>query len=160
MLASLTGGPMRLVLSILLLSLSCVALAHERCQITAIDSGDRLTCAGSDGVSRNIRLRGIEAPGAPFEQRAREALRQLALGKTASLHTPQIEADGSTRAAVWVEPVDCPGCGQTLDVGRALLSVGLARWRQADRQEAEERGQYQFEEQEARARHIGLWRAP
>lgn len=147
---------MRLALSILLLSFSSLTLAHERCQVTAVDSGDRLTCAGSDGIARIIHLRGIQAPGEP----ARDALRQLALGKTASLHDPQIEADGSTRAAVWVEPADCPDCGQTLDVGRALLSVGLARWRQAEAQSAEEKAQYEFEEQEARARHIGLWRKP
>ncbi|AGI23883.1 hypothetical protein H681_10045 [Pseudomonas sp. ATCC 13867] len=151
---------MRRILSILLLSLSGAALAHEQCRVSAIDSGDRLTCRGDDGLSRSIHLRGIEAPDEPFAQRARETLQRLALGRTASLRAAQRQADGTLRAAVWVEPADCPGCGQTLDAGRALLSVGLARWRSADEQDAEEQGQYAFEEQEARARRIGLWRAP
>ncbi|MCP8465806.1 thermonuclease family protein [Pseudomonas sp. ZM23] len=151
---------MRFILPILLFSLPAAALAHEQCTVRAIENGEQLVCLGEDGTSRTVRLRGIEAPGEPFDQRASEALRQLALGKLASLHAPQKEADGTTRAAIWVEPADCPGCGQTLDVGRALLSVGLARWRQADRQGAEERGQYKFEEQQAQARHIGLWRTP
>lgn len=145
---------MRFTLSTLLMLLSCAALADERCEVVAVQSGDRLTCQGSDGATRSVRLRGIDAPDA----RAQEALQRLALGKTASLRGPQREPDGTLRAAVWVEPADCPGCGQTLDVGRALLSVGLARWRQSDEQGAEERGQYEFEEQEARARRFGLWR--
>lgn len=145
---------MRFPLSILLMLLSCAALADERCEVVAVPSGDRLTCQGSDGATRRVRLRGIDAPDA----RAQEALQRLALGKPASLRGPQREPDGTLSAAVWVEPADCPGCGQTLDVGRALLSVGLARWRQTDEQGAEERGQYEFEEQEARARRFGLWR--
>ncbi|WP_207888251.1 thermonuclease family protein [Pseudomonas sp. 30_B] len=153
---------MRRIPALLLMTLSCAALAQESCRITAVHSGDLLNCQGSDGTSASIHLRGIDAPAVnqPIGERAREALQQMALGKTASLHAAQREADGSLRAAVWVEPADCPGCGHTLDVGRALLSVGLARWRQTEAQTAEEKGQYEFEEQEARARHIGLWRAP
>ncbi|RFQ38303.1 hypothetical protein D0N87_07300, partial [Pseudomonas sp. ATCC 13867] len=54
------------------------ALAHEQCRVSAIDSGDRLTCRGDDGLSRSIHLRGIEAPDEPFAQRARETLQRLA----------------------------------------------------------------------------------
>ncbi|WP_430293248.1 thermonuclease family protein [Pseudomonas sp. B1-22] len=153
---------MRRIPALLLLTLSCAALAQEDCRITAVHSGDLLNCQGSDGTSASIHLRGIDAPATDqaLGEQARETLQQLALGKTASLHAARREADGSLRAAVWVEPADCPGCGHTLDVGRALLSVGLARWRQTDAQTAEEKGQYEFEEQEARARRIGLWRAP
>lgn len=153
---------MRRISTLLLMTLACTAVAQEECRVTTVHSGDRLSCQSRDGKSLGIRLRGIDAPTAnqPFGERAREALQRLTLGKTTSLRAVQPETDGSVRAAVWVEPADCPGCGQTLDAGRALLSVGLARWRQTDEQTAEEKGQYEFEEQEARARRIGLWRAP
>lgn len=153
---------MRRIPALLMMTLPCAALAQEDCRIITVHSGDRLSCQSRDGKSLSIRLRGIDAPATDqaYGQQAREALQQLTLGKTASLHAAQPEADGSLRAAVWAEPADCPDCGQTLDVGRALLSVGLVRWRQTDEQTAEEKGQYEFEEQEARARHIGLWHAP
>ena len=45
---------------------------------------------------------------------------------------------------MWVQPLDCPRCGKTLDVGLAQISVGLAWWfsRYADEQSAEDRGRY------------------
>ena len=153
---------MRRISTLLLMTLACTALAQEECRVTAVHSGDRLSSQTRDGTSLSNRLRAIDAPLSeqPFGERAREALQRLTLGRTACLRATQPEADGSLRAAVWVEPADCPDCGQTLDAGRALLSVGLARWRQTDEQTAEEKGQYEFEEQEARARRIGLWRTP
>lgn len=50
---------------------------------------------------------------------------------------------------MWVQPLDCPCCGKTLDVGLAQLSVGLAWWfsRYADEQSAEDRGRYKSEEE-------------
>ena len=52
-----------------------------------------------------------------------------------------------------------PRCGKTLDVGLALISVGLAWWfsRYAEEQSAEERGRYKSEEEEAHLRKRGLW---
>ena len=61
---------------------------------------------------------------------------------------------------VWVQPLDCPRCGKTLDVGLAQVSVGLAWWfsRDADEQSAEDRGRYKSEKEEAppaQARAVG-----
>ncbi|MBE1023825.1 hypothetical protein IH762_28140, partial [Escherichia coli] len=44
--------------------------------------------------------------------------------------------------------------------GLALLTIGLASWRDApdSGQTAEARGQYRFAEEEARARKAGQWR--
>ena len=49
------------------------------------------------------------------------------------------------------QPLDCPSCGKTLDVGLAQISVGLAWWfsRYADEQSPEDRGRYRTEEEEA-----------
>ncbi|MCL6693331.1 thermonuclease family protein [Pseudomonas sp. R3.Fl] len=152
---------MRPLYPALLLALALPALAQTDgpCQITAVTSGDRLTCRLAER-SVDVRLRGIEAPraGEPYAQASLDNLRRLAEGRNATLVLPREEAAGALSAAVWVEPADCPGCGHTLDVGRAQLAVGMARWRVDDPQGEEERAQYNFEEQEAKARKVGLWR--
>lgn len=145
--------------------LPCLALASEQslsCKVTAIAYGDTLTCF--DPVQRKqlkIRLRGIDAPEAkqPFGQRSKQSLADLVHGKQATVKWNKRDRWGRIIGAVWVEPVDCPGCGHTLDVGRAQLSVGMAWWfrRYANEQPEEERVQYKFEEREAKARRIGLW---
>ncbi|QRY78215.1 thermonuclease family protein [Pseudomonas sp. PDNC002] len=142
--------------------LPLAALADEECQVTAVYSGDQLTCQRADGTDTTIHLRGIDAPELEnhFGQRSRAALVQLALGKSATLKHAEQQPDGSLRAAVWVTPAECPNCGHTLDIGRAQLSIGLARWRQSDAQTPEEVGQYQFEEHEAKVRRTNLWRTP
>lgn len=151
---------MRLLHSALLLALSLPALAQadDPCQVTAVVSGDRLTCRLAER-SVDVRLHGIEAPkaGEPCAQASLDNLRRLAEGRSATLVLPREEAAGALSAAVWVESADCPGCGHTLDVGRAQLAVGMARWRVGDPQGEEERAQYNFEEQEAKARKAGLW---
>src|SRR5690606_41981081 len=65
-----------------------------------------------------------------------------------TVHWTYRDHHGRIIGAVWVEPVDCPGCGHTLDVGRAQLASGMARWAQryASQQPVEERYAYEFEE--------------
>ena len=60
---------------------------------------------------------------------------------------------------MWVQPLDCPRCGKTLELGLAQISVGLAWWyrRYADEQSAGDGGRYKSEEEEARLRKRGLW---
>jgi hypothetical protein len=57
------------------------------------------------------------------------------------------------------QPLDCPCCGKTLDVGLAQISVGLARWykRYADEQSHDDRGRYKSEEEDARLHGQRLW---
>jgi endonuclease YncB( thermonuclease family) len=53
-----------------------------------------------------------------------------------------------------------PDCPKTLDAGMAQLTQGLA-WhdeKYAGEQDPQQRGQYEFAEEEARARRVGLWR--
>jgi len=61
-----------------------------------------------------------------------------------------------------VASADCKAsdCPKTLDVGMALLTLGLAwHYKQyANEQPVEERGQYSFAEEEARSKRVGLWR--
>ena len=50
----------------------------------------------------------------------------------------------------------------TLEAGHAQITIGLAwRYRKyANEQPPQDRGQYEFPEQEARARRVGLWSDP
>ena len=69
-----------------------------------------------------------------------------------------VDRYGREVCKVWIQPRDCPRCGETLDVGLAQISVGLAWWyrRYANKQSDEDRGRYRSEE-EARLRKRGLW---
>ena len=60
---------------------------------------------------------------------------------------------------VLVRPPDCPACGNTLDVGLAQVSTGMAWWyrKYANEQSHEDRGRYEFSGQEAKAKKAGLW---
>jgi endonuclease YncB( thermonuclease family) len=60
---------------------------------------------------------------------------------------------------VWVQPASCPTCPVTLDAGHAQITVGLAWWYQesSKEQSPEDRGAYEFSEQEAKAKQVGLW---
>ena len=60
---------------------------------------------------------------------------------------------------VWAIPIGCLGCGKTLDVGLAQVSTGMAWWyrKYANGQSAKDQGRYEFAEQEAKAKKIGLW---
>ena len=83
----------------------------------------------------------------------------MAHGKDARIECHKVDRFGREVCKVWVQPLDCPRCGKTLDVGLAQISVGLAWWfrRYADEQSAEDRGRYESEEEEARLRKRGLW---
>ncbi len=61
-----------------------------------------------------------------------------------------------------MRPSDCTNCGLTLDANLAQLTVGMAWWYRhyANEQPAADRGQYEFAEQEAKARKAGLWKEP
>lgn len=135
--------------------------AQLECRVTGVVGGSTLMCLTADKKEERIRLRGIDVPGhkQPFGERARESLVGLAHGKSATVHWTRRDHYGRIVGAVWVKPADCQGCGHTLDVGRALLALGMARWnrQQASLQPVEERHAYEFEENEARVRGIGLW---
>jgi endonuclease YncB( thermonuclease family) len=78
-----------------------------------------------------------------------------------------VESDKSDRygrllGKVWVQPADCPTCGQTLDANHAQVLAGMAWWYRyyAKQQSPEDRGRYESAEDEAKARKWGLWVDP
>ncbi|MGE0621149.1 MAG: thermonuclease family protein [Pseudomonadales bacterium] len=142
--------------------LSAAAAAGEtiRGTVTRVWDGDTVTLT-ADGVDHRVRLAAIDAPehGQPYADEARRELSRLVLDRAARLETERADPFGRLVGRLWVQPQSCPGCGQTLDAGLAMLTTGHAWWyrRYAHEQTPEARGQYEFAEQEARAKQAGLW---
>lgn len=98
----------------------------------------------------------------PCGFRAKDSLSQLVFERTVRVEGDKTDRYGRIIAKVWVAPQSCPGCGMTLDAGLAQVTLGRAWWlrRYANEQSPEDRGRYEFAEQEAKAKKAGLWRDP
>jgi endonuclease YncB( thermonuclease family) len=85
-------------------------------------------------------------------------LLRLRTKRNARIECHNIDRFGREVCKVWIQPLDCPRCDKTLDVGLAQITVGLAWWfsRYADEQSPEDRGRYRREEEDARLRKRGL----
>ena len=133
-------------------------------RVVAIADGDTLTLLDASSVQHRIRLAGIDAPeeGQAFGQRARENLSRLAFGREVRTECQKRDRYGREVCKVWVQPLECPTCGLTLDVGLAQLTQGLAwHYRKYEREQTpEDRGRYAFAEEEARMKKAGLWSEP
>lgn len=156
---------MRIPLLCLLLLPLVANAAPLQCRVTAITDGDTLACFDQERRKvEKIRLRGIDAPEKkqPFGQSSKQNLSDLVYGKLVTVKWDKRDRWGRIIGTVWAAPADCPSCGHTLDAGRAQLASGMAWWfrRYANEQPREERGAYEFEEGEAKARRTGLWRDP
>ncbi|MDM0115933.1 thermonuclease family protein [Variovorax sp. J22R133] len=139
------------------------------CLVVAVSDGDTLKARCDDQSPLDepmiVRLAGIDAPESnqAFGRRAKQALARLTLGKQAQLQC-HVKHDryGRSLCKVMVAPASCSQepCARTLDAGLAIITLGLAWWepRYADEQTPQERGQYDFGQYEAKARHAGLWR--
>lgn len=137
------------------------------CLVVAITDGDTLTarCGEPQAYEQvTVHLGGIDAPERhqPYGIKARQALSDIALGKTAELHCHKIDHYKRHICSVWIAPASAPDGPRTLDTGLAMTTLGLAWWYRAYAQEQspQERGQYEFAQQEARAKRTGLWRDP
>ena len=80
-------------------------------------------------------------------------------GKEVRVEFEKYDRYGRIVGKVWVTPIDCPTCGKTLDVGLAQITTGMAWWfrRYAHEQSSEDQERYEFAEQEAKAKKVGLW---
>lgn len=139
----------------------------QTCFIVSIHSGDTATARCGDATDasawRRLRLQGIEAPkpGQPFAEQARQKMHDMVRLKPADVDCDDFASHARERVCrVMVTPDSAPNGPRTLDAGLALLTVGLARWQpaQAQRLSPQERGQYEFAEEEARAKRAGLWK--
>jgi len=151
--------------AILLTGLTVHAAEPPTCLVVGVSDGDTITArCGAPGAYEEVRVRvaGIDAPekGQPFGARAKEAMSRLLYGKQARLECHKTDRYGRGVCDVWVAPASAPGGPLTLDAGLAAITQGMAWWYRAYAREQtpEARGQYEFAEQEARAKHAGLWR--
>jgi hypothetical protein len=79
-----------------------------------------------------------------------------------SVHCPEpiqkYDPYGRILGKAWVTSEDCPTCSKTLDVGLARITTGMAWWfkRYANAPSPEDRGCYEFAEQEEKHTSITI----
>ena len=149
-----------LILASILLTAGCTEAGALTGRVTHVYDGDTVSLAAG-GRDHRVRLQGIDAPehDQPYGAAAERHLAGLVLNKEVRLEQMGKDQYGRLLGKLWVQPRDCKNCGMTLDANLAMLTVGLAWWYRfyKDEQSAEDRGRYEFAEQEARAKRAGLW---
>jgi len=146
-----------------------IAATAILCLVLSVSDGDTLKALCDEAsLPQNlltVRLASIDAPESnqAFGRRARQALSELVLDKMARLECRgSPDRYGRSVCKVMVAPSSCTRepCARTLDAGLAMVTLGLAWWEPhfAEEQTPQERGQYEFAEVEAKAKHAGLWR--
>jgi endonuclease YncB( thermonuclease family) len=133
-------------------------------RVVAVADGDSVTVLDAGKVRHKVRLAAIDAPekGQAFGNRSKQHLSDLVFQKEVSVQWRKRDRYGRIVGKLMVQSPDCPLCPKNLDAGQAQLSVGLAWWyrKHANEQSPSDRGRYESEESEARARRVGLWRDP
>ena len=152
---------MRLLFSLMLL-LSVAAHAGTLTgRVVGVADGDTISVLDANREQHKIRLGGIDAPekAQPFGQRSKENLSRLVFNKEVRVDWEKRDKYRRIVGKVWVQPASCPTCATTLDAGHAQVTMGLAWWyrKYGNEQSAQDRGAYEFSEQEARAKRAGLW---
>jgi endonuclease YncB( thermonuclease family) len=156
---------MRLLVCLFLAVPIAASAQPQRCLIVGISDGDTVTArCGTQGAYQQVKVRinGIDAPERrqAFGERARQAMSDLVFGKEADLNCFKTDRYGRSVCKIMVTPASAPTGPKTLDAGLAMVTIGMA-WSYrayAREQTPQERGQYEFAEIEAKAKHVGLWR--
>ena len=153
--------------SVALLLFMALGAAHADTltgRVVGVTDGDTITVLDADRQQHKIRLGGIDAPekAQPFGQRSKESLSRLLFNKEVQVDWTKRDRYQRIVGKVWVQPSDCPTCPMKLDAGHSQITVGLAWWYRnyANEQPSQDRGQYEFSEQEAKAKRVGLWSEP
>ena len=133
-------------------------------RVAGVADGDTITVLDADRQQHKVRLQGIDAPEKvqPFGQRSKENLSRMVFGKDVRVEWDKRDKHKRIVGKVRVQPASCPTCPMTLDAGHAQITVGLAWWyrKYAGEQLPQDRGAYEFSEQEAKANRVGLWSDP
>lgn len=149
-----------------LLAVPLLAFADPReCLVVGVRDGDSISarCGEPDAYEQlEVRLAGIDAPEMrqPFGRLAKQAMSELVYMKDVELDCIKVDSYGRSICKMMVAPESAPDGPLTLDAGLAMLTTGMAWWYRAyaHEQTPQERGQYEFAEFEAKAKHAGLWR--
>lgn len=135
-------------------------------RVVGVADGDTITVLDASKAQHKIRIGGIDAPekAQPFGQRSKASMSSLVFGKDVEVVAGKRDRYGRLIGKVMVADPSCAArsCPKTLDAGLTQLTMGMAWWyrQYAREQSAEDAGAYEFAEQEARARHAGLWHDP
>jgi endonuclease YncB( thermonuclease family) len=166
--ASCRAAVGRAVVASVLLILGGAACAESLLgRVVGVTDGDTLTVLDAAKAQHKVRLAGIDAPekGQPSGERSKENLSRLVFGRDVRVDWHKKDRYGRLIGTAWVAPADLPcvgkpDCPKTMDAGLAQLTAGLA-WhykKYAHEKEPQQRGQYAFAEEEARAKRVGLWK--
>ena len=152
-----------LSLAALLLILALSAHAETLTgRVVGVADGDTVTVLDANYQQHKIRLQGIDAPekAQPFGKRSKQSLSRMVFGKNVRVEWDKHDKYKRIVGKGWVQPESCPSCPMTLDAGHTQITVGLAWWyrKYANEQAPADRGAYEFSEQEAKAKRVGLWR--
>lgn len=126
---------------------------------------------GAGTQELKFRLAGVDIPAQdePFGEEAGHFVSQLLYKQHVRLecrdmmdsdHRQTVVVDKALKVCTaWVAPQSTPQGFKTLDVGMALLTIGLARYQtqHAHYLSEQEQGQYAFAQEEAHAKGVGLW---
>lgn len=138
-------------------------------RVVEVTEGDALVVEEEGGDRHRIALACIDAPESdqPFGTEARLRLQAWAAGRPARFEREAVDRHGRAVGTLWVTSPDMPcraepDCPKNLDLGHALIASGLAWHAEGceSGQSAQARASYAFDEQEARARGVGLWSDP
>src|SRR5262245_12824871 len=159
-------GPcqMNILAAILAFLLASHAAAETlRGRVVGISDGDTLTVLVKERQVK-VSIYGIDAPakGQPFAEQSKQNLSRMTFRKPVRLECHKKDQYGRSVCKVWVQPSDCPKCGQTIDVGLVQVIAGMAWWarRYIKEQTLEDRWSYESYEDEARLGKRGLWSDP
>lgn len=131
--------------------------------VVGVADGDTITVLDANREQHKIRLGAIDAPekAQPFGQRSKEFMSAMVFGKDVDVQWQKHDRYQRIVGKVMVANPNCRTsyCPKTLDAGLAQITVGLAWWyrKYSNEQSAQDRGAYEFSEQEARAKRAGLW---
>lgn len=135
---------------------SCLTPRTVEGKVTRVTDGDTLILVTGEGTKLKVRLYGIDAPevrheevpGQPYGREARDALKELALGRNATLELVDIDTHKRMVCIVRVSGVD---------INREMVRSGFA-WAYRRYLSAPYASVYIAAEKEARNRRLGLWR--
>ncbi|EXI85599.1 MAG: Thermonuclease precursor [Candidatus Accumulibacter regalis] len=131
--------------------------------VVSIADGDTITVLDADREQHKIRIAGVDCPekAQPFGQRSKQSMSALVFGKEVDVQWNKRDRYRRIIGKVMVAAPSCRAtlCPKTLDAGLTQLTLGLAwRYRKyAKDQSSEDAGRYEFAEQEAREKRVGLW---
>lgn len=136
-------------------------------RVVGTSDRDTITVLDASNTQHRVRIAGIDAPehGQPGGQRSKESLSALVYDQPVRVESRKRDRFDRVVGKVWVASPDSscrgkPDCPMTLDAGLAQITIGRAWWfrKYATEQSPEDRGRYEFAEQEASSRKVGLWR--